>query len=149
MNHESLLQIKSFIHAVLIVFHTRQFLCCQLDSCETRTRTLIKIAMKLQHVSRLFLGALLNHQCCRKHIPPYLSKCFHEAFACCLKFHWLVCGLSFIVLSVTECEWHVCYSSSPHWAHWEMAAKEPHEVLSLYPDIHLGNSNRAIITASS
>ena len=39
-------------------------------------------------------------------------------FACCFRVPWLACGLSAIILSVGEREWHVCHSFSPHRAHW-------------------------------
>lgn len=120
---------------------SRQFSC----EIATGTPTLIKIALKL------FLSMLLN-----THAVLYET---HASVSALMKrFHVVLNSTDmcvvffFIIPSVTECEWHVCYSP-PHPPHpqptGKMAATEPHRVLSLCLDIHLGNSNRPIIMPSN
>lgn len=104
-----------------------------------RWPTLIEIAVKLEHVLQLFLSTFLNNQSCMKHTPSYSSVFMKLLF---VDLDWLVCGLSLMCHRM----WMTCVCESPTG---KMAAKQPHQVLLLCLDIHLGNSNRAIITASS
>lgn len=101
-------------------------------------------------------------QSCDTHASIFHPSSLTKAFACCfwipLTCVWSV-SLFFFPSSVTESEWHVHYSfsvpphtTSPSPSHeptGKMASKGPHQVLLLCLDIHLGNSSRAIILASS
>lgn len=61
-----------------------------------------------------------------------------------------LCGLTFFFFfSKRHRKWmNVCYSVSPPEPTGKMVSKESHQVPSLYLDIPLGNSNRAITTSS-
>lgn len=105
-------------------------------SCEPVTGTLVKIAVKLPHVLRSFLQSSVWST----HALMQLSQ-----------FPRLACGRLFFYFSRHHRTWMTCvqHFSPPTSPLWKMAAKEQHQVLSTRLDIHLGNSNGAIIMAWS